>query len=159
MVAKPWYKQFWPWLLISLPVFSVLKAVHTVYIMNQQNPDLVVDDYYAEGKAINMNLAKYREAASRNLAGGVLLAGNKVLVNMKANPLLGDTLHLSFVHNTFASKDFNLVAERSGESLFIAELPTAIDGKWNLVVSDTESEWKLRASFVLPIQEEIKLSY
>lgn len=159
MVVKPWYKQFWPWLLISLPVFSVVKAVHTVYIMNKQNPDLVVDDYYAEGKAINMNLAKYREAASRNLSGGVLLAGNKVIVNLKANPLLGDKLQLTFVHNTVASKDFKVLAERSGELMFVADLPSVIDGKWNLVVSDTKEEWKLRASFVLPATEEIKLSY
>ncbi len=159
MVVKPWYKQFWPWLLISLPVFSVLKAVHTVYIMNKQNPDLVVDDYYAEGKAINMNLAKYREAASRNLSGGVLLAGNKVIVNLKSNPLLGNELQLNFVHNTVASKDFKVVAERSGESMFVADLPSVLDGKWNLVVSDTKEEWKLRASFVLPATEEIKLSY
>jgi hypothetical protein len=159
MVVKPWYKQFWPWLLISLPVFSVVKAVHTVYIMNKQNPDLVVDDYYAEGKAINMNLAKYREAASRNLAGGVLIAGNKVIVTMKANPLLADKLQLSFVHNTVASKDFKIFAERSGESMFVADLPGVLDGKWNLVVSDTKEEWKLRASFVLPLTQEIKLSY
>ena len=33
-----------------------------------------------------MNLAKYREAASRNLSGGVLLAGNKVIVNLKGKP-------------------------------------------------------------------------
>ncbi len=159
MNVKPWYKQFWPWLLISLPVFSVFKAVHTVYIMNKQSPDLVVDDYYAEGKAINMNLAKYREAASRNLSGTVLLAGNKVIVNLKENPLLGDKLVLNFVHNTVASKDFKVSAERSGASMFVAELPNVIDGKWNLVVADTKDEWKLRASFVLPVHEEIKLSY
>lgn len=159
MESKVWYKQFWPWLLISIPLFSMLKAGHTVYIMNKQSPDLVVDDYYAEGKAINMNLAKYREAASRNLAGGVLIAGNKVIVNMQVNPLLGNELHLHFTHNIFADKDFKVVAERSGESMFVAELPKVLDGKWNLVVSDQQEQWKLRASFVLPLAEEIKLSY
>lgn len=159
MVVKPWYKQFWPWLLISLPLFSILKAGHTIYIMNKQSPDLVVDDYYAEGKAINMNLAKYREAASRNISGSVLLAGNKVIVNLKSNPLLGQQLQLSFMHNTVAGKDFKVLADRSGESMFVAELPGVLDGKWNLVVSDTKEEWKLRASFVLPLHEEIKLSY
>ena len=43
--------------------------------------------------------------------------------------------------------------------MFVADLPNVIDGKWNLVVSDTKEEWKLRASFVLPATEEIKLSY
>ena len=52
-MVKPWYKQFWPWLLIAIPVFAIVRAGHTVYLMNQQSPDLVVDEYYTEGKAIN----------------------------------------------------------------------------------------------------------
>ena len=55
MLVKPWYKQVWPWVLIAIPLATMLKAVHSIYLMNQQSPDLVVDDYYAEGKAINVS--------------------------------------------------------------------------------------------------------
>lgn len=158
-MVKPWYKQIWPWLLISLPVFSVLKAVHTVYIMNQQSPDLVVDDYYAEGKAINQNLSLYREAAARNLHANVLLAGNKAVLTFKANNVLDKQLTLDFVHNTIASKDFTVIAERSGESMYIAELPVTPTGKWSLVVHDGATQWKLRAALSLPATEAIKLTY
>jgi hypothetical protein len=158
-MSKPWYKQIWPWILISLPVFSVLKAVHTVYIMNQQSPDLVMDDYYAEGKAINQNLAKYREAASRNLHGSILLAGNKAVIRFDANVLLDEHIQLDFAHNTLAAKDFKVQAERSGEAMYIAELPATLSGKWNLIVHDDKNDWKLRASLSLPATAEIKLSY
>ena len=159
MLVKTWYKQVWPWVLIAIPFATMLKAVHSVYLMNQQSPDLVIDDYYAEGKAINMNLAKYREAASRNLQANILIAANKAIVRFEANPVLDAKLKLRFVHNTVASQDFEVQAERSGESLYIAELPSTLTGKWNLVVDDASEQWKLRATFVLPQAAAIKLTY
>lgn len=158
-MSKPWYKQVWPWILISIPVLSVLKAVHTVYIMNQQKPDLVVDDYYAQGKAINQNLSLYREAAARNLHATILLAGNKAILTFQANNLLDKNLTLDFVHNTIASQDFKVIAERSGESMYVAELPVTPTGKWNLVVHDNDNQWKLRAALTLPATDAIKLTY
>ncbi len=158
-MSKPWYKQVWPWILISLPVFSILKAVHTVYIMNQQSPDLVVDDYYAEGKAINQNLSRYREAAARNLHATILLAGNKAVLTFDANGILDKNLTLDFVHNTIAAKDFKVIAQRSGEAMYVAELPVTPTGKWSLVVHDQAEQWKLRASLSLPATASIKLTY
>jgi hypothetical protein len=159
MLVKPWYKQFWPWLLIAIPIATVLKSGHTIYLMNQQSPDLVIDDYYAEGKAINMNLAKFREAALRNLQGHILLAGNKAIVRFEKNVALDQALTLQFVHNTVAAKDFTVKAERSGENLFVAELPATLTGKWNLLVTDDSQQWKLRSTMMLPQTTEIKLTY
>ena len=157
--SKPWYKQLWPWLLIAVPVFTALKGVHTVYIMQQNSPDLVIDDYYKEGRAINMQLAKYREAELRNLQASVLIAGNRAIVRFEKNTVLEGAVHLDFYHPTLARQDFALDAERSGELLYVATLPTSITGKWQLVVTDASSEWKLRANLALPSADEIKLGY
>ena len=157
--AKPWYKQLWPWLLIAIPVFTALKAVHTVIIMQQHSPDLVVDDYYKAGRAINMQLAKYREAELRNLNAHILIAGNRAVVRFAQNHVLDGLLHLDFYHPTLANRDFAIDAERSGELLYVATLPLTPTGKWQLVVSDASKQWKLRAELSLPATEEIKLGY
>jgi len=157
--AKPWYKQVWPWVLLCFPIFSFLKAAHTIYIMQGANPDLVVDDYYKEGQAINMNLGLYREAALRNLQASVLIAANQAVIHFQENKTLGQHLTLEFVHNTVAAKDFVVTAERSGESLYVATLPSTLSGKWHLVVSDEHKDWKLRATLMLPAASEIKLGY
>ena len=157
--TKPWYKQLWPWLLISIPVITAIKAIHTVVIMQQHSPDLVVDDYYKEGRAINMQLAKYREAELRNLSASILIAGNQALVRFEKNNSLSDKIHLDFYHPTLAAQDFALDAERSGASLYVATLPVAPQGKWQLVVSDASKEWKLRATLALPATSETKLGY
>lgn len=157
--TKPWYKQLWPWILIAIPVATALKAVHTVYVMQQHTPDLVVDDYYKEGRAINMQLAKYREAALRNLDARVLIAGDSAIVRFAENTVLDGAIHLDFYHPTLAERDFALDAERSGELLYVAKLPVTPTGKWQLVVSDASRDWKLRATLELPVETEIKLGY
>ncbi|WP_337878856.1 FixH family protein [Rheinheimera sp.] len=156
---KPWYKQVWPWILLAFPLVSFIKAGHTIYVMQGANPDLVVDDYYKEGRAINMNLALYREAALRNLQASTLIAGNQVIVRFQENKTLGQHLNLEFFHNTIAAKDFAVTAERSGENLYVATLPSTLTGKWNLVVSDEHKDWKLRATAMLPAEKEIPLGY
>ena len=107
--TKPWYKQLWPWILIAIPVVTAIKAVHTIVVMQQHSPDLVVDDYYKAGRAINMQLAKYREAALRNLDAHVLVAGNRAVVRFAENTVLDGTVHLDFYHPTLAERDFALV--------------------------------------------------
>ena len=58
-VIRPWYKEFYVWMVIAGPVSAVLAcAVTAVFIL--QGPDAVVsENYYKEGLA----LAKEVEAA------------------------------------------------------------------------------------------------
>jgi len=37
-MVKPWYRQFWPWLLIGLPASAVLGCAVTIWLV-LQNPD------------------------------------------------------------------------------------------------------------------------
>lgn len=157
--TKPWYKYVWPWVLIAIPVLTAVKAVHTVVVMQQHKPEVVIDDYYAAGKSINLQLAKYREAALRNLDASILVAGNRAVIRFAENAVLGDSIHLDFYHPTLGAQDFAVDAERSGELLYVATLPLTPDGRWRLTVSDASNEWRLKANLVLPTEQEIKLGY
>ncbi len=157
--TKPWYKYPWPWVLIAIPVFTALKAVHTVVVMQQHKPEIVIDDYYTEGKNINLQLSKYREAALRNMDARILVAGNRAVIRFTENQVLGDKIHLDFYHPTLSAQDFAVDAERSGELLYVATLPKTPNGRWRLTVSDDSEEWRLRANLTLPSEQEIKLGY
>jgi hypothetical protein len=157
--TKPWYKQVWPWVLIAIPVLTALRAIYAVVLMQQNPPSMVVDDYYQAGKNINLQLSKYREAALRNLNATVLIAGNRAVVRFAENAVLQESVHLDFYHPTLAAQDFAVDALRSGELLYVATLPLTPTGKWRLNLSDNSAEWKLRATFELPADQEIKLGY
>ena len=67
-IISPWYKQFWPWFLISLPLTAVIAGISTV-IIAMHNPDgVVADDYYKEGLAINRTLHSEKMARQLNIA-------------------------------------------------------------------------------------------
>lgn len=157
--TKPWYKYPWPWVLIAIPVITAIKAVHTVVVMQQHQPEIVIDDYYAAGKSINLQLAKYREAALRNLNATILVAGNRAIIRFAENAVLGERIHLDFYHPTLGEHDFAVDAERSGELLYVATLPLTPNGRWRLTVSDDSQAWRLRANLTLPAEQEIKLGY
>lgn len=54
----PWHKQFWPWFLIIVPIVTILVGFTLLWLAINTQDSLVKDDYYKEGKAININLNK-----------------------------------------------------------------------------------------------------
>ena len=49
---KPWYRQFWPWFLISIPLLTVIAGIITLAIALKYPDHLVVDqEQYDEIKA------------------------------------------------------------------------------------------------------------
>ena len=65
---KPWYKQFWPWFVISLPASAVVAGIITVFIAFDNADSLVVDDYYKAGLAINDQVQLQKNALNYGYA-------------------------------------------------------------------------------------------
>lgn len=65
----PWYKQLWPWLLISLPASAVFGGIATFVLAVNSPNALVADDYYKQGLAINQQTERLRTAAELGLEG------------------------------------------------------------------------------------------
>ena len=56
--SKVWYKEPWPWLLFSGPAIVVVAAFVTLYLAASGSSDLVSDDYYKDGKHIDLDLKR-----------------------------------------------------------------------------------------------------
>lgn len=63
----PWYRQFWPWFLIAIPAISMVAGVTMIILSLSGADQVVIDDYYKEGLAINENLALDVYASERGL--------------------------------------------------------------------------------------------
>jgi hypothetical protein len=62
--AQPWYREPWPWILMTGPAAVVVAGFVTAYLAVTHNDALVVDNYYKEGLAINRVLER-DEAAQK----------------------------------------------------------------------------------------------
>ena len=73
--AKPWYKYPWPWLLIAEPAIVVVTSFYTYNLAaTRNNPSLVTDDYYREGKNIALQMERDEEAERRQIRAELLIS-------------------------------------------------------------------------------------
>ena len=137
--ANPWYKEFWPWFIIALLGSVVTASLITVSIAFRHADDLVVDDYYKVGLAINQRL-EHREAAQRlGIDITLSLTDEQVFLNTR-NVAPSSELTLLLAHPMEADKDFTVTLLPGPDGVFFATLPTRVSHAWHWSVSGTEPE-------------------
>lgn len=143
---RPWFRQFWPWFLIALPGSVVIAAFTTLYIANKHSDDLVVDDYYKDGLAINQRLEKDRRAEALGLHAELEVSGAEVRLLLDG-PVDRQELRLSLSHPLEADRDFSLVLGRYTTGGYSATLPQAVAPNWHWVLDGGEdSDWRLQGA-------------
>ena len=66
--TQPWYRQFWPWFIISLPAASVIGGLTTVWISLQTTDSLVIQSEDGIRNASDRRIAAERFASQAGLA-------------------------------------------------------------------------------------------
>lgn len=157
--SKPWYREPWPWFLISLPATAVIAGLTTVWIAMTSADGLVVGDYYKAGLAINQTLA--RDDAARALALTAILQreqGSLALTlagRLRAYP---DQLSLTLAHPTRQGMDQALTLSHVGDGRYRTSLPTMPAGKWHAQLSDAATTWRLAGVVHTPFNQPVKLT-
>jgi len=151
-LSTPWYKQFWPWFLILLPLSAVIGSFATLIVFSNNSVEIVVDDYYKKGKAINMDLKKFEQAKAQGLSFAITLDDNTLYLQKQSGELASQAaLTLAFYHPTMSARDFSLqlVADANGRySAAVEQLP---EGKWQLLLQPFDQSWKMKAQGHFPL--------
>jgi hypothetical protein len=138
---KPWYKQLWPWLLISGPATVLVAGAVTMWLAFSTADGLVADDYYKQGLAINKRLAREDAARQLGITATVALAGERIRVDLKgASP---DALFVQMVHATRAGHDARLRLTPVAPGAYEAELAGLPRGHWRVVIEDPRGSWRI----------------
>ena len=158
-MVKPWYKQFWPWVLISLPASAVIGSLVTILLAVHEPDGLVVDDYYKQGLAINQDIARQRAAEARGLNGEFSIDLQHGKTQLSLNQTLADIqeLKLRLAHPTRAHKDLSsiLTVDAQGRLSGLISSPEA--GRWQVIVEPQDGSWRLTGQIYLPEQTAVKL--
>jgi uncharacterized protein len=156
--SKPWYREFWPWFLISLPATAVIAGLTTAWLAFQSADGLVVGDYYKAGLAINQTLA--RDDTARALAlTATLQPENDALAltltgRLQAYP---DLLSLTLAHPTRQGMDQTLALSHAGGGHYRTSMPVLQDGKWLIQLADSASTWRLAGVLHTPFSQPVTL--
>ena len=154
----PWYRQAWPWFLISLPATAVIAGFATAWIAVVTDDGLVVDDYYKQGLAIQKTIDRTREAARRGMHAELVFTAN--LVEIRLNSVAGasvpDTLFLTVSHPTRGGMD-QAISLVGSDGNYNAELAALRPGHWNILLEDESRQWRLSGAMYLPSENHVRL--
>ncbi|AUI86124.1 hypothetical protein BS333_06840 [Vibrio azureus] len=150
-MVKPWYKQFWPWFLIILPLTVVVWTIITVIVFANNSVSLVAEDYYKKGKGINIDITKMNVARELGLNAVIASDNETVIVSFTKGKLpYFPALTATFTHRTLPDRDFSrvLTADVNGNYRFTREEP--INGPWFIELQPHNKEWMIQGRVEFP---------
>lgn len=147
-------RNYWPVALISIPFAAVLFGIVMVSLASVYPDDVVVDQYYKEGMAINERIADSENAKKLNIGAIIHLDGPRLKVDIDGSV---NSLHqLSFHHVTDQNRDvtINLVKQSDGFSAVQTtdiQKALSLPGVWYVDLESVEQEWRLSKRLETPV--------
>jgi len=138
---KPWYRQLWPWLIISGPAAVLVAGAATIWIAFASADGLVVEDYYKQGLAINKVLAREDAAARLGISADMKIEGESLSIILEGDQ--PEALFVHLAHATRAGLDQRLRLAREGGGRYAAQLPPLAPGRWRVVIEDPRATWRI----------------
>ena len=148
---KSWFKQFWPWFLIILPMSAVVAGISTFIIANDNSPDMVVDDYYKKGKAINVDLSRIRHAKALKISADITVTDQNLLITLHNAPDKA-AIKLSLHHATLAKKDMIQMLTANADGQYYFENTNSLKGKWKVRIEPFNDSWRIETGLILPVK-------
>ena len=144
VTTTPWYREPWPWLLMAGPAIVVVAGFVTLGLAIQSSDGLVADDYYKQGKAINMTLT--RDARARELGYRAQLdmtTQGQVTLRFVENAPPTKRLRLTLHHPTRAGFDREILLARAADNSYSAAMPPIDASRWSMTLEDESRSWRL----------------
>lgn len=155
---KPWYRQFWPWFIMALPAASVIAGLGLVFVAINGQDSLVRDDWYKDGKSINLDMARDTRAKALGLSADIhidTVTGDiHVLLQSKPHTIQPAQLTLGIFHATLGRLDQTLILKKHDDGRYRGTLQQALRGEFDLELAG--DNWRLIASNTFP-QEKLHL--
>jgi uncharacterized protein len=136
-----WYREPWPWLLMAGPAAVIVAGAITTWLAVAHRDDLVVDDYYKQGLAINRVIEKEAAAQTIGVDASVSFAAGRAVVRLHGDS--PPALVLRLVHVTRAAEDRLVRLHQVAAGRYEGQFVFPLRGHWHLVLEDATARWRL----------------
>ncbi len=158
-MAPPWHKQFWPWFLIALPGSIVIASFYMLYLAYTGADDLITDDYYRDGLAINQRIEQDRTASALSMAADLRfdLQSGEVFVALSGKAK-APALQLMLLHPFEQDRDKVIPLRQISDGNYRGDLEFRPDGRYYLrLLPLTGAEWRLNGDMDFEKTQELRL--
>lgn len=150
----PWYKQFWPWFMLSLLLSSVIFSMVFLFFSVRYYDGSVTADYYKKGLAINEQLAKQEHASQLGLSAALRVdnVSGDVVIDLEGERQ-PEQLHLALIFPTDSHFDRELMLNHVRDGRYVTTLEEPLQYRWYLQLQPEEgeeAEWRLTGEIRFP---------
>lgn len=152
---KPWYRQFWPWFLISLPATAVVAGIVTLNIAIDSDDGLVKDDYYKEGLSVHRDAARFELAKQLDVQAAVKVDKESGAVEVELNDApVGNlpNLTLTFFHPTRSHDDHRVALSRVTGRHYVGKTEALSPANWRVSIDPPQQNWRITGRMPVPHQ-------
>lgn len=149
-------RNYWPVLLIAIPFAAVIFGIFMVTVALWFPDDLVVDDYYKDGMAINQNIDKQLLATELGVRASLVSATDDNVV-FRIDNVIDNSVQLAIRHVTDSERDQTIMLLAGEVNEYIA-VDASLEmlnekGVWYLELSGQDERWKVGRRIETPIAE------
>lgn len=147
----PWYRQFWPWFLISIPGATVIAGLYTIMLAMDTTDSLVTSAAGGMDVVTERHIAAEQRADSLGLDAKLGIDATTGAITAElASTARGDwpqTLELLFSHPTNAQLDQTItlttaIPAADGTPRWAGHAATVPSGRWYLILKAAD-DWRL----------------
>ncbi len=137
---KPWYRQFWFWFVFSPLIYIMIMCSITVTIALKGADDVIIDNYYKEGRMINQTLEQDKRAQALGLSGNLSFdrTTGEVMLAITNPPadasLMPEQMLLLMGHPVKAAKDQLISLRAIAPGQYRGELVAEPEFSWYLTL-------------------------
>lgn len=141
---RPWYREFWVWFVIAIPLASVITGTSLVIIATNTTDSLVLDDFQKVALIARRETALEREAVRLNvgMVAAIDRATGQVIVRLTGESTPA-ALKLGLFHSTRRDMDRATVLSRDEAGLYRGSIGADIAGHWYVQIADTAGTWRI----------------
>jgi uncharacterized protein len=160
---QPWYKQFWAWFILAPLIIVIIACAITVSIAFKNKDDIVIDNYYKEGRMINQRFEQDSTAREMGLSGELMFDREvgEVFLTLQSDVVLPEKLVLELSHPQKAEYDQQLTLKKVSEGRYRADLDARLQHHWYvriLPLSEAEiveAPWRLKGEIDFKFGERV----
>jgi hypothetical protein len=157
--VNPWFKEPWPWILMTGPFVVICAGIVTTWLAVVSNDGLVSDDYYKQGMTVNQRLQRDHQARDMGMHADVMfsVANVRLLLTAKQTNTYPDKVTVKLMHPTMAGRDQNVLMTSEGQGFYSGQMTEQISGRWHVSIEDPANQWRLQGDWQAESMEPLRL--
>ena len=160
----PWYQQRWAWFVLMPLIVVVVACIFFVGLAFKHADDVVIDNYYKEGRTINQRFEQDAQAEVLQLTGELRfdLSVGEVLLSIRGEAEFPEQLTLLLNHPISEEFDQRVLLHKLGAGRYRGDLESQPQHRWYLrllPVADVDqqntADWRLNGEIDFALSDTV----